>query len=811
VTPQEEAEEEEEEEEEELSFLGTVKFQVVGIRYYKGEAHPGEYVTLTREPHNMYDRNAVRVDNLRGEKVGHVKREQAAAIAPILDGPLAIKVDATIPHPGNQWNLPLQLEFYGKDTSLSVEVERILMRHCIGLHRSPVALPKSTSTTAAAAKPAAAVVIQKKTVDWKAQQKDLDSMFEQQCKTQLANLPAVDIDPTLLQVDLFDHQIQGIRWLVHMESGTVPAPFYKEVMEQGKKMWLSEITNSSQSTAPKPIRGGILADDMGLGKTIQAIGLILANPPEGRDYNVPAIPARKQPSRTSLNKLSVSVLQRVLKDAKIVCTSHQKTIMVNALLEAFSSGALTTKKYYNSVEAPKTTLIVCPVSVMSNWVSQIETHVRPGALRVAMYHGPHRQDLDLDEIDVLIASYNTIAYDFGQEERHADEPASKRKKTSSIVFDTKFHRVLLDEAHMIRSTKTRTYRACTALEADRRFCLTGTPLQNRPDDIHSLFSFLDVEPLGNKEVFRRAISQPIQVGDEMGLARLRAMMSHVALRRNKTTVNIEMPEKEVQLRSIEFPDGHHKTIHHTLFQTAQVAFQATLQGGDAEALKNYMSVLETLLRIRQACCSGVLIPKERLERAENVLKELENRGAYPLTAEEGKALLAKLKGTFEEQEVECAVCLCEMEENVAIILRACSHVFCQTCINRVAVSGHGACPLCRQEFGSNDMIAKSAACKAVESPTQVEAPISQSMEDLEASPKVNALLQAIGEMKPGEKGVVFSQFTKFLDEIEKHLAVNGYTLARIDGKKTAPQRLQAMKAFAGEMEGPQFMLCSLHA
>ena len=567
-----------------------------------------------------------------------------------------------------------------------------------------------------------------------------------------------------------------------------------------------------------------ILDEMGMGKTIQAIGLILANPPEGRDYSNPAqkTTARTLPSKSALTKLQAPVLQRVLQDVHVSSIPSTKGGMVDACLESFKSGVITLQQYCRSTQAPKTTLIVCPVSVMSNWVSQIETHVRKDTLRVAIHHGRNREELinQLDEIDVLVASYNTISYDFGSQdkasygdskEKDGQEPALKKRKQSSLLFETRFHRIILDEAHNIRSTKTRTYRACMSLQADRKLCLTGTPLTNRPDDIHSLFSFLGVEPLGDKEVFRRAVSQPIQAGEEVGMARLRAMMSHVALRRNKSILKNQLPDKDVQLRFVTFPNSQHKVIHETLFQTAQIAFQATLQGGDAEALKNYTSVLETLLRIRQACCSGVLVPKERLERAEQVLSEIEGRDGKPLSAEEGRALLAKLKGTFEEEDVECAVCLCEMEESVAVILRSCSHVFCQICIARVAAGSHSDCPLCRHPFSARDMIQKSAASKAVDSSTDTTVSVSQYMERLGASPKIVALLEAIGEMKPGEKGVVFSQFTMFLDEIEKHLDANELTYTRIDGKKTAIQRIEAMKSFGSESDGPTLILCSLHA
>jgi SWI/SNF-related matrix-associated actin-dependent regulator of chromatin subfamily A3 len=197
-------------------------------------------------------------------------------------------------------------------------------------------------------------------------------------------------------------------------------------------MWLSEITQSSQSTPPTPVVGGILADEMGIGKTLQTLGLILANPPEDRDYNVPKSekpPARKMPSKTALSKLKPPALTRVLEDARVSpMPSTTKTAMVNACMDGLKQGTISIEQYYRSTEAPKTTLIVCPVSVMSNWTTQINDHVRENTLRVEIYHGPGRHDLlsNLNDIDVLIASYNTISYDFADldkaNKRNGKEP-----------------------------------------------------------------------------------------------------------------------------------------------------------------------------------------------------------------------------------------------------------------------------------------------------------------------------------------------------------------------------------------------------
>lgn len=426
--------------------------------------------------------------------------------------------------------------------------------------------------------------------------------------------------------------------------------------------------------------------------------------------------------------------------------------------------------------------------------------------------GPDRHSLlsKLEEIDVLLASYNTLAYDFKPNKKQGDSEPELKKMKSTGIFDAKFHRIILDEAHTIRNMKTRAFKAINLLKAERRICLTGTPLQNGPDDILALFNFLGVQPLGDRDIFRRSITQPIKSGDQDGLARLRVTMSHFALRRTKAAANLNIPDKVVELRTVTFPENdHHNRIHQTLFQSARGALQITLSNGDGEAFKVYSTVLEAITRIRQACCSGVLIPKDRLERAEKVMNELNNVDTKALTAEEGKKLLEKLKGSFEENR-ECAICLEDLEETAAVIIRSCNHVFCESCISHVA-DGNCRCPLCRQDFKPSDMIKAAVASDAAkldgsEQPQRA----SEALDSLGPSPKINALLAALGEMKDDEKGVIFSQFTKFLDEIGRYVKENGYDFVRIDGSMNAKRRIESMRGFSQE-GGPRLILCSLKA
>ena len=83
----------------------------------------------------------------------------------------------------------------------------------------------------------------------------------------------------------------------------------------------------------------------------------------------------------------------------------------------------------------------------------------------------------------------------------------------------------------------------------------------------------------------------------------------------------------------------------------------------------------------------------------------------------------------------------------------------------------------------------------------------------QTAPKIVALLEAINEMKPEEKVVIFSQFTTFLDRIQKALDENGHTFTRIDGSMSAASRIQALSEFNENdvKSSPRFILCSLRA
>lgn len=132
------------------------------------------------------------------------------------------------------------------------------------------------------------------------------------------------------------------------------------------------------------------------------------------------------------------------------------------------------------------------------------------------------------------------------------------------------------------------------------------------------------------------------------------------------------------------------------------------------------------------------------------------------------------------------------------------------------------CPFCRVSYSPADMIKKDVAAAAASNQSTFSAQeeseenaLVSTLDNMERSPKIQAMFDIITEMASDEKAVIFSQWTSHLDHIEKALEMEGHTFTRIDGTKTPSDRLDAVKAFSTEgtdsQDTPRFILLSLHA
>lgn len=238
----------------------------------------------------MYDKNAIRVDNIRNEKVGHIKATTAITLAKVMDQFLPVStsrttstgtsstiyMDGTIESRGaTSYYLPLRLDFYSQSQSDSlsdlVKIDKILnaLKSEWKPNKSLFQLSTSTQDLPVDLTNINDVEVTNQKLQWEDAQQNLDAMFDQLVNDQLKCLPLISIPATII-TPLLDHQVDGIRWLYNHEmkmneqqqnmtkAMASSIPFYKQIKERGKNVWLSEITNATQTDPPKPIGGSIL-------------------------------------------------------------------------------------------------------------------------------------------------------------------------------------------------------------------------------------------------------------------------------------------------------------------------------------------------------------------------------------------------------------------------------------------------------------------------------------------------------------------------------------------------------------------------
>lgn len=410
-----------------------------------------------------------------------------------------------------------------------------------------------------------------------------------------------------------------------------------------------------------------------------------------------------------------------------------------------------------------------------------------------------------------MVSYDTLSADF--------KKSTDNASTGQTLFDAKFHRIVLDESHTVRSTTTGFFKSASAVKASTKICLTGTPFVNRPDDIHSPLKFLGLEPLSDAKTFRDEITVPIQQGRPIGLARLRTAMAHVALRRTKNATNIDLVGKEHYLRKVKFPEGDHKRIHDVLYNTTQAAFNAVAQNDSDGGRVPFFGMFELVLRIRQACCSGELIPEERFHAVSKIARKLKDRNG-DLSVTEGlelfEALMVRRDDVDSETEIVDTKDVAAKEPSGRPKRKASKGV--KLLVAKIDSDGKDDENRGGNDFSfvetneSDDELSdyeptpKKTKAKPRKKPA-ITCRISQT------APKILALLQTIEKMDVDEKAIISSQFTTFLDRLEPELKAHGHSFTRIDGSMNAASRIEAMREFNKEdvMASPRFILCSIRA
>ena len=267
--------------------------------------------------------------------------------------------------------------------------------------------------------------------------------------------------------------------------------------------------------------GGILADDMGLGKTLQSIVYIASG---------------------------------------IECDDQGKN--------------RTPKKHY---------LIVCPTSLIYNWLDEIENFAPYIKAAVVSGNPAERQDtIELYEnYDVLITSYPLIRRD--------------------ITFYEKiqFHTVFIDEAQFIKNDSSLNAKSVKRLIADHRFALTGTPIENSLSELWSIFDFIMPGYLNTHSRFVEMYEKPIMKEDADVLNDLHQHITPFILRRMKKDVLTELPDKYETKMLTELSEGQ-KLVYMSYLENFRSELNSQIEENGIE--KSRIRILAALTRLRQICC-----------------------------------------------------------------------------------------------------------------------------------------------------------------------------------------------------------------
>ncbi|TXG70210.1 hypothetical protein EZV62_005145 [Acer yangbiense] len=810
-------------------MVGFVICNIVGLQHYSGTINGREMVGLVREPLNRFDKNAIKVINRRSLQVGHIERSVAAVLSPLMDN-RTIRVEGIVPNTGrsgNRHKIPIQIHVFARLEMFDT------IKSCFS--REELQLISGDDVSFGLSE---AMVVKEKKVG-KAD-KSLDEIFKS-LDDKKTKIVAMEPPKEVIKSELFLHQKEGLGWLFQRENSENLPPFW----EEKNRKFFNLLTNYTSDIRPEPLRGGFFADDMGLGKTLTLLSLIALDKCTtfkrcSVGSNSSDLNTVEEISEVEDMLISSSTKKRKMGRVSEKGTGRRKQCKTE---DTHVNGNLKGKSvdiFDDSLgdSCKKMTLIVCPPSVFSTWITQLEEHTVPGMIKTYMFYG-NNTTTDLEEIkkyDVVLTTYSTLTMD---------------SRSQNRVKNIEWWRVILDEAHAIKNVNSQQSRAVTALKAKRRWVVTGTPIQNSSFDLFSMMAFLNFEPFSIKSYWKILVQRPIARGCNKGLSRLQALMSTISLRRTKDDGLIELPPKTVETCYVEL-SVEERNLYDELEGEAKGVVQDYITNGSV--LRNYATVLSIILRLRQICTNLALCPsdvrsilpsyniEEFLEFPTDDISRLPfllvlqievvagmqviisqeeivplDKGWDPINygfcysdlfleinASNNPDLLKKLVAALQDgEDFDCPICI---SPPTHIVITCCAHIFCQACILKTLKRTKPCCPLCRHPLSQSDLFS---------SPLEPSADTGMTDSKNVTSSKVSALLTlllALRDYNPTTKSVVFSQFQKMLILLEEPLKAAGFKLLRLDGSMNAKKRAQVIEKFqVPGPDGPTVLLASLRA
>jgi len=267
----------------------------------------------------------------------------------------------------------------------------------------------------------------------------------------------------------------------------------------------------------------------------------------------------------------------------------------------------------------KPSLIIAPVSVIGNWQREIR-ELAP-QLKQLTLHGARRRELfsSIRQADIVITAYPLLLMD------------------TDVLTTHEFYLVVMDEAQMIKNPRAKVSQAARSLRAEHRLCLTGTPMENHLGELWALVDFLQPGLLGEEREFQRQYRTAIEKhGDGERAQALSRRIAPFVLRRTKDAVAPDLPAKTQIIETIaleekqrDFYDGVRLASHRRIRETIE----------ERGLARSQITVLDALLKLRQACCDPRLIGNEAVEQDIPSAKMDWLTHALPEMIEEGRRIL----------------------------------------------------------------------------------------------------------------------------------------------------------------------------
>jgi hypothetical protein len=361
---------------------------------------------------------------------------------------------------------------------------------------------------------------------------------------------------------LLKHQRQALYFMTQREKAVQAEKkldLWDIIQTDNGPMYLNLVDDSIVPNKPHPVLGGLLADDMGLGKTLTNLSHIVG--------------------------------------------TKEQAIAFSALVPDKSNGL-------NPKLHVKGTLVVVPPSVLGQWITQVEDHIQSDALKVHKWHGTKRalNIRDMREFDLVFTTYGTLA---------AEHKKWLGQRHASPLFGINWWRVVLDEAHEIRTYQTLNHRAACQLTAVNRWAASGTPIQNKLEDFGALLKFLRVFPFNTREQFAFRIIDQFKAGNAEFLPRFAHLVQALTIRRLKTSLP-DLPEKVSQTVFLPMTE-HERRLYSVFFQHTKVLsrrYQSQCKKKEATG-NQYRRFITALIKLRQVCCHvRPSLPKRRWKFAD---------------------------------------------------------------------------------------------------------------------------------------------------------------------------------------------------